>query len=207
MAKLSSFEKKTLAKVVEATNAGSFVYLCEAAYQPLVDAGLVEINPAMVNEEGEVATRAILANVSETIVEEKVEETINPVIEPTKTKENTKMSFEIESNIPLPVTKRGGKRESAYPFAALEVNQSFFIPASEKHPEPAKSLASTVSGATKRYDVLVFEADSTTPKMKEVTNPKTKEKRTVQETAHTRTFKIVADEKDGVKGGRVFRTK
>jgi hypothetical protein len=202
VAKLSSFEKKTLAKVIEATNAGSFVYLVEGAYQSLVEAGLVEVNLEIVNEEGEVATRAILANVAETIEEVNI-----PVIEPTKTKENAKMSFEIESNIPVPVTKRGGKRESAYPFAALEVNQSFFIPASEKHPEPAKSLASTVSGATKRFDVLVFEADGTTPKMKEVTNPKTKEVRTVQETAHTRTFKIVADEKDGVKGGRVFRTK
>jgi len=199
--KLSKLEKDTLAKVIEATNAGSFVYVAADVYQPLVDAGLVEINLEItqVNEAGEteVATRAII----------KTEQTSNPVNVPTNQKENAKMSFEIESNIPVPVTKRGGKRESAYPFAALEVNQSFFIPASEKHPEPAKSLASTVSGATKRFDVLVFEADGVTPKMKQVTNPKTKEVRTVQETAHVRVFKIVADEKDGVKGGRVFRTK
>lgn len=110
------------------------------------------------------------------------------------------MSFEIESGIEVPKTTRGGARTSAYPFDALEVSQSFFIAASEKHPEPEKSLASTVSGATKRYDVLV-EGET-----KEVRNPKTQEVKTVPKTAHTRIFIIRASEKDGVKGARVFRT-
>jgi hypothetical protein len=107
-----------------------------------------------------------------------------------------KSTFVIEDNIPLPKSKRGGKRESAYPFDALQVGQSFFIPASEKHPEPAKSLASTISGAMKRYDVEV------PGETKEVMNPKTKEKHTVPKTAHTRVFQLRAVEG----GARCWRT-
>ena len=110
------------------------------------------------------------------------------------------MSFEIEKGIPVPKTTRGGARTSAYPFESLEVGDSFFIPASEKHPEPAKSLASTISGATKRFDVLV------PGETKEVRNPKTQEVKTVPKTAHTRVFTLRAGEKDGVVGARVFRT-
>jgi hypothetical protein len=115
------------------------------------------------------------------------------------------MSFEIETGIAVPKTTRGGKRESAYPFNKLEVGQSFFIPASEKHPEPEKSLASTISGATKRYDVPDLDENGV-QKTKEINSPKTQEKRTVLATKHTRTFIIRAAEKDGVKGARVFRT-
>ncbi len=58
--------------------------------------------------------------------------------------------FEIEDGIALP-SARGGKNQSVYPFDQLGVNQSFHVPASTDKPNPAKSLASTVSSATKRY--------------------------------------------------------
>lgn len=184
MAKLTKMEQKTLEEVIAATAAGSYVYVSEDLYQPLVKAGLVEINLDIVNEAGEVATRAITTQV-----------------EPEKQKGESKMSFEIESGIPMPAsTRRGGVREAKYPFDKLEVGQSFFVAPSEKHPEPWKSYASTISGATKRYDVVVEGT-------KEVRNPKTGEVKTVPKTEHTRVFKIVEAEKDGVKGGRVFRTK
>jgi hypothetical protein len=38
-----------------------------------------------------------------------------------------------------------------YPFDSLEVGQSFFVPVSEKHPDPVKTLGSTVSSANMRY--------------------------------------------------------
>lgn len=60
-------------------------------------------------------------------------------------------SFAIEDNIALP-SARGGKGGSVYPFEQLGVNQSFFVPATTERPNPAKSLASTVSSATKRYE-------------------------------------------------------
>lgn len=60
-------------------------------------------------------------------------------------------SFQIDTDIALP-SARGGKGGSVYPFDELPVNGSFFVPATEQRPNPAKSLASTVSSATKRYE-------------------------------------------------------
>lgn len=72
-----------------------------------------------------------------------------------------KPSFVIEDAIPVPSVKTGGgaKRESIYPFDQLGVNQSFFVAASTDMPEPAKSLASTVSSATARYRVETGETE------------------------------------------------
>ena len=53
--------------------------------------------------------------------------------------------FVIEDNIPLPERRIGGTRESAYPFSALAVGQSFFVPASETMKEPWKTLTSVAS--------------------------------------------------------------
>lgn len=61
------------------------------------------------------------------------------------------MTFVIEDGFTLPVVKRGGKKADIYPFDKIEVGQSFFVPATEAKPNPAKVLASTVSSATKRY--------------------------------------------------------
>ena len=78
-----------------------------------------------------------------------------------------KVDFEIDTGISIPKIKRGGnlanyRRESKYPFATLgeptrdaagEVVEaaSFHVAATEKTPEPWKSLASTVSAANNRY--------------------------------------------------------
>ena len=64
MATKKSAAKKTaetvavigLAEIVAAGANG--LYTAVAVHAPLVEAGLVEINPAMVNEAGEIATRA-----------------------------------------------------------------------------------------------------------------------------------------------------
>lgn len=193
MAKFTKLEQKTLDDAIAATEAGSYIYASEDLYQPLVEAGLVEVNPEIVNEAGEIAVRAILS-AKQTQTEEK--------------KGVVKMSFEIESNIPIPVgaSRRGGAREAKYPFDKLEVGQSFFVAPSEKHPEPWKSYASTISGATKRYDVPDIDEATGIQKTKKTRNPKTGEvNENAPATKHTRIFKIVEAEKDGVKGGRVFR--
>lgn len=62
--------------------------------------------------------------------------------------------YAIISGAILPKAKRGGKGGGAptvYPFANLEVGQSFFVPVSEKHPDPVKSMGSTISAANLRY--------------------------------------------------------
>lgn len=86
-------------------------------------------------------------------------------------------TYAIETGITLPTINRGGDRDNLYPFDALEIGQSFFVPATETMPNPAKTLASTVSTATRRYksatparvftiraNVFQVEGDSTTPK-------------------------------------------
>lgn len=61
----------------------------------------------------------------------------------------TTSNFAIDDGITMPPS-RGGRNRSVYPFDALTVGQSFHVPASEAKPNPAKSLASTVSSANKR---------------------------------------------------------
>lgn len=59
--------------------------------------------------------------------------------------------FVLESGFAVPPSRRGIIKEDIYPFAQMEVGQSFFVAATEERPNPAKALASTVSSATKRY--------------------------------------------------------
>lgn len=58
--------------------------------------------------------------------------------------------FAIIKGATLPTT-RGGRTSVLYPFDDMEPQDSFFIPATTEKPNPAKSLASTVSAATKKY--------------------------------------------------------
>lgn len=104
-------------------------------------------------------------------------------------------SIKIETGIPVPEIKRGGARkEDVYPFKQLEVGQSFFVAATPERENPAKALASTVSGATKRYREDTGETESFTNKKGETgTRKKMKD---------TRVFTVRAVEG----GARVWRT-
>lgn len=51
---------------------------------------------------------------------------------------------------------RGGRGTTVYPFDSMGVGQSFFVPATTERPKPAKSLASTVSSASKRLSPKKF---------------------------------------------------
>jgi hypothetical protein len=61
------------------------------------------------------------------------------------------LGFKIDSAVPIPAPQRGILGEPRYPFGILEVGQSFMVPISKEKPNPAKTLASTVSSANKRY--------------------------------------------------------
>ncbi len=74
--------------------------------------------------------------------------TENASTEATKTKS---AAFELETGVALPTVRRGGRGANIYPFDAMDVGHSFHVPVSEDKPNPAKSLASTVSSATARY--------------------------------------------------------
>jgi len=63
--------------------------------------------------------------------------------------------FALITGAELPETKRRGGGGSGapkkYPFDEMQVGQSFFVAADEKHPDPVKSLGSTISSANMRY--------------------------------------------------------
>lgn len=130
-----------LAAIIAATNSGSFVYTSPEAHASALAEGLVEVNPSMSNEAGELATRATAKGI-ESMNAPQTASTPAPAAKPT---------FTIEDGIALaPVTGRGRGGET-YPFDQLQPGQSFFVPNSEDKPNVAKSLASTVSSATRRY--------------------------------------------------------
>ena len=70
----------------------------------------------------------------------------------------TKTEYGIITNATLPPSRRGqnlggGGAPVKYPFDQLEVGGSFFVPATEKRPDPLKVLGATVSSANMRYAV------------------------------------------------------
>ena len=92
--------------------------------------------------------------------------------------------FKVYDNLPDPAPrKRGGAiRTEKYPFSKLEIGQAFVIPVSENHPEPWKSLQSTVSGAQRRFATVDGE--------KTRRNRKTGTEKTIQNWVPTRKFRL-----------------
>ena len=193
-----------LAEIVAAGANG--IYVPESVFAPLVEAGLVEINTAMTNEAGEVATRATQKgidslqsngdNTSE--ASEASEASANSETAATETgkTEKVKTMFKIEDSIPVPTISGRGRGGNVYPFDEPAVGQSFFVPNSEDKPNAAKSLASTVSSATARYAVASEDGATKTNKKGEV----------VPVMVETRKFVVRSVEENGVKGARVWRT-
>jgi len=125
--------KELLATITAATNSAQGYALVDPSHiKELVADGHVEVNTAITSEDGKVAARATGVAL--------------PVAP-------AKASFDIESGIVPTPQARGGKKEEVYPFGQLEVGQSFFVPATDKSPDPAKTFASTVSSATRRFAV------------------------------------------------------
>lgn len=187
-----------LAEIVAAGANGLFTPA--AVHGPLVEAGLVEINPAMVNEAGEIATRATQAGIeslgSGAIVVDNTTTEANSETAATGKTEKVKTMFQIENDVPVPAISGRGRGVNVYPFKVLAVGQSFFVPNSESKPNAAKSLASTVSSATARYAVPAEDGSTKTNKKGEV----------VPVMVETRKFVVRSVEEDGVKGARVWRT-
>lgn len=164
------YDLELLKAIVAATVANSFVYTSVTENGPLIAEGLVEINEGLKDESGaKVATRATAKGVE--VVGPAQAETQTPTADAfnagqSANKENegnsnmtietpqaapaVKTKFAVVTSVPIPTAKRGAGA-GLYPFDTLPVNGSFFVPATAEKPTPAKSLASTVSSATKRY--------------------------------------------------------
>ena len=187
-----------LAEIVAAGANGMFVP--ESVYAPLVEAGLVEINPGMTDENGYVATRATQKGIESldsaaTVADNATSEATSATAATGET-QKVKTMFKIEDSIPVPTISGRGRGGNVYPFDQLEVGQSFFVANSEDKPNAAKSLASTVSSATARYAVASEDGATKTNKKGE----------TVPVMVETRKFVVRSVEENGVKGARVWRT-
>lgn len=198
-----------LLKLLAATGG---VYLTQEEGNDAVDAGFAAVN--MADTQGNTALVTITAEGRAQIE--------GPV--------KGKTVFDIDDSVPMPDAhkKRGGKRGSKYPFEKLEVGQSFHVPKSKDMPNPVSALASSLTGARRRYETPVKDAEGNqvfeTVKVKtyatdahgkrikdkdghfvvsgekEVSKPKTQQ---------TRDFQVFEAAKDDPKGpgARVFRTK
>lgn len=203
----------TLANIVNATNAGGFVYISEAVAAPLVAAGYIETNGEMRDEGGNIAARS--TDAGNGLIASQSGSTAAPAaaqpVAATTSAPAAKSKFEIDDGVPMPTIKRGGVGGTVYPFDDLNVGQSFHVAATADRANPAKSLASTVSSATARYAVEAFNDDGS-PKFEtvevkdEAGNVTGNEQRRVMNP--TRVFSVRTVGKDDPKGAgaRVWRT-
>lgn len=181
-----------LAAIVAAGANG--IYTSPEVHTPLLEAGLVEINPAMTNEAGEIATRATqkgiesLDNSNGNGNNAPTEATSETAV--TGKTEKVKTMFQIEDNIPVPAISGRGRGGETYPFEQLAVGQSFFV-------EGEKTISpSTISAATARHAVPSADGATKTNKKGE----------TVPVMVATKKFIGRKVEENGVKGTRVWRT-
>lgn len=202
----------SLESVIEATLNSGFVYTSAEFHNPLIESGDVEVNPELVNENGEVATRATAKHLPAVAQPEpetesvQMTETSTPAVA-TVAATATPRNFAIKLREMPTITRKSSSvragRTPIYPFDQLGLPESgtayesFFV-ADSGEKSAVTSLASTVSGANARYSV---EIDGQTR-----VNRKGK---TVPVTRQLRKFKAVEGVEivDGVevKGAFVFR--
>lgn len=130
MAKAS--KKATLATLVEKTKADSYHFIDPQEFETEIANGHIIVNTEIKDANGLVAARSTTDQLGGIL----------------KTEAKT---FDIVYGIVPPVAKRGGERKEVYPFSSMNVGGSILIPVSEKYPDPAKQLASTVSAAARRF--------------------------------------------------------
>lgn len=201
----------TLAMIVAAGENG-LASVPLSVYQPLAASGLVEVNSAAIEPNGNAPVRATAAGVAQ----------VNGApTAPVETKPAATGGYSIDSGIEVPaISGRGRGASTVYPFEQMEIGNSFFVPATAERPDPAKQLASTVSAATARYQVAKEPAE-----YKQVVNAvyakgpdgklardaegkliKTGERTdTVQVMVQTRKFMIRGVTEKGVAGARIWR--
>lgn len=154
--------------IVTATRAGSVVYISQADGLPLMNAvpPLITVNTTQLDANGNAAAQATPEGLA--AFDSYTASQANPNANQSGSANATagKTAFNIVMAA-IPTVTRGGGRGGVpkYPFddmPAPDANgnaASFFVPATAEQPNPAKSLASTASSATKKYAVK----DATTP--------------------------------------------
>lgn len=152
---LNAKDKARLQKAIEGRNSEQgFVLGTTSDYKALADAGYVQFNETIkegksiairASDEGVAAFNALSGGGAQT------QAPVGEVATTTGT-----AAFKITKAVPVPtVRRRVGDSASKYPFDALEVGDSFHVPPTEAMPNPAKSLASSVTAANLRFATKV----------------------------------------------------
>lgn len=146
--KLTAGDKSLLATIIAAmANADApFHMATPAEVKNLLDNGMVETNTEITDGD-KVAVRATEKGQAEAPAPSTNEGNTN--VTDTNTAPAASAFALIEGAV-LP-EGRAPRSSSVYPFETMNVGQSFFVPATEDKPNPAKSLASTISSANKRF--------------------------------------------------------
>lgn len=143
--KLNKVTLNLLAAIVNATKNNEIYYVTKEEAES-IGPDYIEVNTGMI-QDGKAASRATPAGI----------EMSNKAMKNDKKSDDTPTTssqFAMIGGIELPKSKRGGGgggAPSKYPFDQLEVGISFFVPVTEKKPEPWKSMQSSVAAANYKY--------------------------------------------------------
>ena len=182
MAKPESKSITLLRAIVAAGAAGIFASPKELTW--LTTQGMVETNSQITDEQGNIAVRATQKGIDQIMTTETTQVSTPAV--------KSAGNFVIEDGFAIPAASKRIGKASTYPFEQMAVGQSFYVPATEDKPNPAKSLSTTVSAANRRF-AEVIPGEFTTNKKGEQ----------VPATRKTKNF-LVRPTDDG--GARVWRT-
>lgn len=163
-----------LQRLIDATEGNAFLYVNPANAEFMRAQGLTDVNPDIHNENGEVATRAMvpaarayIANATppagawqtgpaqQQTQAQPQAQTSAPSAPATTRKpfEKSNETFEIDEDVPMPeVARRGRESSTQYPFDTLtKVGASFHVPKTADRPEPVKTVSSTVSNYNRKH--------------------------------------------------------
>ena len=142
-----------IATSTQSTAGFAFVPKDEAEKLVKAEPTFVTLDASVVNGEGQIKAVATTAGIEALAAQSGT----TAASQTTTTGTPEPMKFERIVLDKLPEINRGGNKSDSYPFADLVAPtkdgkyDSFLVPATEAKPNPAKSLASTVASATKRY--------------------------------------------------------
>lgn len=140
-----------LATIAAATAAGSVHYVSPAEGQPLVEAGLIEVNTGMLDGSGNAAARVTEAGAAKV---------------GTPAEAPVSSGIAIITGAELPKHKRrggGGGQKAKYPFETIEVGASFFVPNSDvKGGDALKALNASVANWNEKFKENTGETKTVT---------------------------------------------
>lgn len=138
-----------LLAIASATVNNSFMYVTKEEGMPLLTAGYIQVDTNQLDPSDQNKAAARITEAGTNYL--KGLATVNTSVQAAVEQSN----YAIMTNVPIPESKRGnfkgGGAPVKYPFASLEIGNSFFVPVSEKTPDPVKTLGSTVSSMNMHY--------------------------------------------------------